>query len=104
MPDLNSLSLEELAGLPDWMVPPSRKAELAEYKARKRRGAVPKTPEEEQQEAEAARRKAGLQADGSKPNWIGRAAGGSPVTKEGPRGGRYTEGVTRDGRPYRRYF
>jgi len=25
-------------------------------------------------------------------------------TKEGPRGGRYTEARTKDGRPYRRYF
>ena len=34
-------------------------------------------------------------------------AGGSqkpPVTKNGPRGGRYTEDRTKDGRPYRRYF
>ena len=28
----------------------------------------------------------------------------SPQTKYGPRGGRYTEDRTKDGRPYRRYF
>lgn len=28
----------------------------------------------------------------------------SPTTKYGPRGGRYTEDKTKDGRPYRRYF
>ena len=28
----------------------------------------------------------------------------SPEIKEGPRGGRYTEDRTSDGRPYRRYF
>ena len=27
-----------------------------------------------------------------------------PATKHGPQGGRYTEGKTKDGRPYRRYF
>ncbi|MEY4800942.1 MAG: hypothetical protein RLZZ274_1400 [Cyanobacteriota bacterium] len=27
-----------------------------------------------------------------------------PEIKEGPRGGRYTEDTTKDGRPYRRYF
>ena len=27
-----------------------------------------------------------------------------PTTKYGPRGGRYTEDKTKDGRPYRRYF
>ena len=27
-----------------------------------------------------------------------------PVEKRGPRGGRYTEDRTKDGRPYRRYF
>jgi len=27
-----------------------------------------------------------------------------PPIKKGPRGGRYTEDKTKDGRPYRRYF
>ena len=27
-----------------------------------------------------------------------------PEVKKGPRGGRYTEDKTKDGRPYRRYF
>ena len=27
-----------------------------------------------------------------------------PEIKEGPRGGRYTEAKTKEGRPYRRYF
>jgi hypothetical protein len=27
-----------------------------------------------------------------------------PETKHGPQGGKYTEGKTKDGRPYRRYF
>ena len=27
-----------------------------------------------------------------------------PIEKHGPRGGRYTEDRTKDGRPYRRYF
>ena len=29
---------------------------------------------------------------------------GGPSTKIGKRGGRYTDGTTKDGRPYRRYF
>ena len=28
----------------------------------------------------------------------------APPEKQGPRGGRYTEAVTKDGRRYRRYF
>jgi len=28
----------------------------------------------------------------------------SPTPKKGPRGGRYTDGITKDGRRYRRYF
>ena len=28
----------------------------------------------------------------------------SPTPKRGPRGGRYTDGITKDGRRYRRYF
>jgi hypothetical protein len=32
------------------------------------------------------------------------AASVKPEIKRGPRGGRYTEDTTRDGRPYRRYF
>ena len=33
-----------------------------------------------------------------------REPGGPPSTKIGKRGGRYTDGTTKDGRPYRRYF
>ena len=28
----------------------------------------------------------------------------APITRRGPRGGRFTDSTTRDGRPYRRYF
>lgn len=31
-------------------------------------------------------------------------AQGQPEQRDGPRGGRYTEAQTKDGRPYRRYF
>ncbi|CAI8176364.1 MAG: Uncharacterised protein [Prochlorococcus marinus str. MIT 9215] len=55
---------------------------------------------------EATRLRAGLKADGSKPDWIGKSApsDNKPIEKRGPRGGRYTEDRTKDGRPYRRYF
>jgi len=55
---------------------------------------------------EATRLRAGLKADGSKPDWIGKSAPSDdkPIEKRGPRGGRYTEDRTKDGRPYRRYF
>ncbi len=33
-----------------------------------------------------------------------RSAPSKPEEKKGPRGGCYTEGVTKEGRPYRRYF
>ena len=104
-PDLNKAPLEELAQLPDWMVPPSRKSELDAYKARKRRGVTgEKSAEQKGKEAEEARKRAGLNADGSKPSWIGVPERSSPQIKNGPRGGRYTDDVTKDGRPYRRYF
>ena len=32
------------------------------------------------------------------------AKGPRPEIKDGPRGGRYTDDTTKDGRPYRRYF
>ncbi len=32
------------------------------------------------------------------------AASFNNETQYGPRGGRYTEGTTKEGRPYRRYF
>lgn len=35
---------------------------------------------------------------------LGTSTSGAPSTRIGPRGGRYTEAITREGRPYRRYF
>lgn len=101
MSDLKQLPVEELAGMPGWLIPLSRKAEVDAFLARKRRGVTKKTAEEEELEAEAARQRAKLPCDGQMPNWV---SGASPATKNGPRGGRYTEDVTKDGRPYRRYF
>jgi len=101
MADLNQLSVEELAAMPDWLIPPSRKAEVEAFKARKRRAAAQRTPEEEEQEIVAARLRAGLEADGSRTKRFGSAL---PESKTGPRGGQYTEDRTKDGRPYRRYF
>ena len=101
MADLNQLPVEELAAMPDWLIPPSRKAEVEVFKARKRRGVTEKSVEEEQQEIKDARRRAGLEADGSRTQRFGAAA---PQPKTGPRGGRYTEDRTKDGRPYRRYY
>ena len=104
MSDLSQLPLEQLAALPEWMVPPGRKSELEAYLAKKRRGddSPDRSPEEQQREVEEARVRAGLNRDGT-PREQPRGSPG-PMTKRGPRGGRYTEARTRDGRPYRRYF
>ena len=45
MADLNELGLEELSRLPDWMVPPSRRTELDEYKKAIRRAQVQQADE-----------------------------------------------------------
>lgn len=104
--DLSSLSIDELAFLPEWMVPISRKSELMKYKARKRRRLnEEKTPEEQQKELEDARIRAGLNGDGSKrQSWEFPNQSKAPETKYGPQGGRYTESITKEGRPYRRYY
>lgn len=104
--DLNSLPLDELAFLPEWMVPASRKSELIKYKARKKRGLdKEKTYEEQQEEIKTARLNAGLKKDGSKrQSWEIPNQSETPATKYGPKGGRYTESITREGRQYRRYF
>jgi len=70
MSDLNQLPVEELAALPEWLVPPGRKAEVEAFKARKRRAAALRTTEEEEQEIVAARLRAGLEADGSRANGL----------------------------------
>lgn len=87
--EITKFRVDELADLPEWLVPPSRKEEVELFKARRMR---------------KARIEAG-QNDGV-------VSGGktrtykplSPQIQTGPRGGRYTEARTRDGRPYRRYF
>lgn len=88
--DLRQLTVEELADLPVWMVPPARLKEVELLKARQHREArlqlghndvaVPKSTEQ--------------------PGWMP-----SPSDiRIGPRGGRYTDARTKEGRPYRRYF
>ena len=93
-PQPGSISLmttEELAELPEWLIPPSKKEEVERFKARTRRQAEIEFDEKyfpSQPELERPRP--------SKPT--------EPQVKYGPRGGRYTEDKTKDGRPYRRYF
>ena len=111
-PDLSKASLEELARLHDWMVPPSRKEELAEYRRSLRRAEVKKADQ-------AAKALLGkdryfdprgfVPQKGSRPHTSGGGAApgstsGSGAVRYGPRGGRYTEEVTKSGRRYRRYF
>jgi len=74
------------------------------FKARQRRGVTEKTAEDEEQETQEARRRARAILGDNIPNWIGGPGPSEPQPKTGPRGGRYTEDRTKDGRPYRRYF
>ena len=102
--EIASMTLEELASLPYWLVPLDRKEEVEGFKARQRRGVSAKPLATEEAEAVDARLRAGLKEDGSQPEWIGRSNPASPAQRTGPRGGRYTEARTKEGRPYRRYF
>jgi hypothetical protein len=91
---LSGFSIDQLALLPDWLVPFSRRHELNRHKAQREREARTK-----------------LRVD-----WILRSENHKSTTESdklhngmrdvryGPRGGRYTEEITRDGRLYRRYF
>jgi hypothetical protein len=110
MADLNELGLEELSRLPDWMVPPSRRTELDEYKKAIRRAQVQQA--DETAPLSEVKIKPGDRVEDPRGWWsprggIGIGGSSSPgpsQPKTGPRGGRYTEAVTKDGRPYRRYF
>ena len=85
------MTTEELAELPEWLIPPSKKEEVERFKTRARRQAEIESDEKNfpsKPELERPRP--------SKPT--------EPQVKYGPRGGRYTEDKTKDGRPYRRYF
>lgn len=107
MADLNQLPIEELAGLPDWLIPPSRKAEVEAHNARKRREALGDLGRDNPAEPQT---KPGERMEDPRGYWEirNKGTGGtgtvSPQVKLGPRGGRYTEDQTKDGRPYRRYF
>ena len=88
---ISLMTTEELAEVPEWLIPPSKKEEVERFKTRARRQAeiefdekyFPSKPEPERPRP-------------SKPT--------EPQVKYGPRGGRYTEDKTKEGRPYRRYF
>lgn len=91
---LSTCTVEQLTTLPEWLVPLSRRNELDRYKA-----------------GRASEARANLQAQ-----WMARSLehenntkpgdypNSTPKVEYGPRGGRYTDEITRDGRPYRRYF
>lgn len=117
MADLNRLPVEELAGMPDWLIPPSRKAEVEVFQARKARmrreslgdieGAnqpEPKTKPGERMEDPRGYWEIRNKGSGGTGTSMPRTGTSIPEVKRGPRGGRYTEDQTKDGRPYRRYF
>lgn len=121
LPDLNKASLEELARLHDWMVPPSRKAELEEYRRSLRRADL-KAVDQAHKAALRANTKPGDAYLNDPRGFIpqreelsqSHATGGSSgiygltskngAVRYGPKGGRYEDRVTKDGRRYRRYF
>ena len=107
MADLQQLPVEELAGLPDWLVPPSRKGEVSAFLAKKRREAQGLLTSKKETEPQI---KPGDRMEDPRGYWEPRNKGtgisqpSPPQVRQGPRGGRYTEDRTKDGRPYRRYF
>lgn len=91
---LLSCSIEELALLPYWLVPLSRRDELYQFKGHREREARTKL-----QEVWMLRSQQYKTITES-----GRLDDGMRDVQHGPRGGRYTLEISRDGRPYRRYF
>ena len=98
MADLSAYPIEVIARLPAELVPGDRLEELADYRAALRR---PPQKSEEQlalekktEEARLVQRDVVRNPSSNQP----------PQPKAGPRGGRYTETRTKEGRPCRRYF
>ena len=91
---LSSCSIEQLALLPDWLVPLSRRHELNGYKAKREREARTKLQTDWMQRSHKHMTIAES----------GRSNNRMRDVQYGPRGGRYTEEITREGRLYRRYF
>ena len=93
-PQPGSISLmttEELAELPECLIPPSKKEEVERFKTRAKRHAEIEFDEKNfpsQPEPERPRPRPSKSTE--------------PQVKYGPRGGRYTEDKTKEGRPYRR--
>jgi hypothetical protein len=116
MADLRDLPLDELSRLPDWLIPPDRKLDVLAFKAEQRREALygprqqgstqPQTKPGERMEDPRgywpSRTQSEIRGDALGPDSA--AGSSSPRIKRGPRGGQYTDGVTKEGRPYRRYF
>lgn len=98
MDDLSTAPIEVIARLPSELVPEDRVEELANYRAALRR---PPQKSEEQIRLEKETDEARLRQRWLKANL---PSDQPPPTKQGPRGGRYTEATTKDGRKYRRYF
>lgn len=100
--DPDTMPIEELSLLAvraAYLVPERRRQELADYRASLRRPQIPRDEAEARKKDLVNRREQEILAS-RKLSTTERA----PVSKRGPRGGQYTEAITKDGRPYRRYF
>ena len=95
--DLLACSLDRLAMLPEYLVPLSRREELAKYKALRDKEARAKL-QADMDSKDLRGHKIAINPDSN--GVLNR----KPEVRYGPRGGRYTVDTTRDGRPYRRYF
>jgi hypothetical protein len=101
---LYSIPVEDLAILPDYLVPPTRMAELDAYRITKRQERM--TSESEADAEADVDAGSDLAYDHSahvRGLWENPEPA-EPQQRIGPRGGKYTEAKTKDGRPYRRYF
>ena len=95
--DLSKCSVDQLAMLPDCLVPLSRRDELEIYKALRDRAARAKL----QADMDSKDLRGQIPTINPDPNTV---LNRNPEVRYEPRGGRYTINTTRDGRPYRRYF
>jgi hypothetical protein len=95
--DLARCSVDRLATLPEYLVPLARRDELNRYKALRDRKARAKL-QADMDSKDLRGHKLAISPDSNA------VVNRKPEVRYGPRGGRYTIDITRDGRPYRRYF
>jgi hypothetical protein len=106
---LDDLTIEELAALPKWAIPPRLQTKLEEAMAAENRNRVKKADEEAglKKTFRDARDHWSVRTEvtvGSQDTLSTQSRRGANVSQVGPRGGRYRIRFNSAGQPYRQYF